>query len=326
MENRLTQIPCGYLVISEHYMIVDVNDTFLDWTHFDKKELLGQHIEKLFTASNKLIFHSYFYPSMTLYQRVDELFIHVKGRDGETIPCLVNAKSMDIEQEKFIDLILMPMKKRIDYEKEVRHTKQLLEQAYAEKERAYEDLQHIYKKIELKQEQLVEMNRQLVEMSNTDKLTGIANRRFFQEQLSQQIRLYHEQAQSFSLLVLDIDHFKQVNDTYGHAIGDLVLVQLALILKSTAREHDTVARFGGEEFVMLLAKTDALEALEIAQQLNGIVEETIWPTIGRMTVSIGCTTFTVSDNETTVFEHADAALYESKRNGRNRTTQYEAMR
>lgn len=325
MENRLAQLPCGYISVNEHYTIVDVNHTFLNWTHFEKNELIGQHIEKLFTPSNKLIFHSYFYPNMALYQQVDELFIHIKGKDGETIPCLVNAIKQEIEGTTYIDMVLMPMKKRIDYEKEIRQTKQLLEQAYAKKEDAYEQLQHIYEKIELKQAQLIEMNKQLVEISNTDNLTGIANRRYFQEQLARKVERFYDQGLAFSLLVIDIDYFKQVNDTYGHPVGDLVLAQLGLILKMTAREQDTVARFGGEEFVLLLGETDEMDALEIAQQLNQTVEQTIWPTIGCLTISIGCATFKADDTASSVFEHADAALYESKRNGRNRTTQYEVM-
>ena len=326
MEQRLAKIPCGYIAMNDQYRIVEVNDTFLQWTKFEKHELINQHLEKLFVSSNKLIFHSYFYPNMSLYKQVDELFIHVRGKDDMTIPCLVNAIEQEVEGETYIDIVFMPMKKRIDYEKEVRQTKLLLEQAYEQKTVAYEHLQHIYEKIELKQEQLVEMNKQLVEMSNTDNLTGIANRRYFQEQLKLQVENFHEKGQAFSLLVLDIDYFKQVNDSYGHPIGDLVLTQLGLILKMTAREQDTVARFGGEEFVLLLGETDEFEALAIAEQLNKTVEETIWPTIGRLTVSIGCTTFKADDTENTVFEHADEALYASKRNGRNRTTQYEVMR
>ncbi|MER1956371.1 MAG: sensor domain-containing diguanylate cyclase [Solibacillus sp.] len=326
MEHRLANIPCGYIALNDQFRIVEVNETFLQWTSYAKQVLMNQHIEKLFTSSNKLIFHSYFYPNMLLYKHVDELFIHVRGEDGKTIPCLVNAIEQEIEGETYIDMVLMPMKKRIDYEKEVRKTKQLLEQAYSQKTVAYEHLQYIYEKIELKQAQLVEINKQLVEISNTDNLTGIANRRYFQEQLTQLVSNFHEQGQAFSLLVIDIDYFKQVNDTHGHPVGDLVLAQLGLILKMTAREQDTVARFGGEEFVLLLGETAEVDALEIAQQLNKVVEETIWPTIGRLTVSIGCTTYKAEDTEGSVFEHADEALYASKRNGRNCTTQYEAMR
>lgn len=326
MESRLDQLPCGYVVVNHHYLIEDVNETFLQWTHYSKSELLGQHIEILFQSSNKLIFHSYFYPNMTLYKQIDELFIHVSGKDGHSIPCLVNAKEQQIEQEKYVDLVLLPMKKRIKYEQEVRQTKNLLERAYEEKEKAYKHLQHIYEKIELKQGQLVEMNKQLTKISNTDNLTGIANRRYFQQQLTKCAEQFHIQGIAFSLLLLDIDNFKQVNDKYGHPVGDLVLAQLALILKKISREQDTVARFGGEEFVMLLGLTNEAEALKIAQQLNETVEQTIWPTVGRMTVSIGCSTFKARDTESSIFEHADEALYESKRNGRNRTTQYEAIK
>lgn len=326
MESRLDRLPCGYIVVNNHYLIVDVNETFLHWTLYSKSELVGQHIEILFQSSNKLIFHSYFYPNMMLYKQIDELFIHISGKDGHSIPCLVNAKELQIEQENYVDLVLMPMKKRIKYEHEVRQTKSLLERAYEEKEKAYKHLQHIYEKIELKQAQLVEMNKQLTTISNTDNLTGIANRRYFQQQLTKRTEQFHIQGIAFSLLLLDIDNFKQVNDKFGHPVGDLVLAQLGLILKELAREQDTVARFGGEEFVMLLGSTNEAEVLKIADQLKETVEQTIWPTVGHVTVSIGCTTFKASDTESSVFEHADEALYESKRNGRNCITQYEAMR
>lgn len=147
---------------------------------------------------------------------------------------------------------------------------------YEEKEKAYKHLQHIYEKIELKQAQLVEMNKQLTKISNTDNLTGIANRRYFQQQLTKRTEQFHIQGIAFSLLLLDIDNFKQVNDKFGHPVGDLVLAQLGLILKELAREQDTVARFGGEEFVMLLGSTNEAEVLKIADQLKETVEQTIW--------------------------------------------------
>lgn len=326
MDRRLAHIPCGYITTNEQYIIIDVNETFLNWTDYRLDDLIGQHIEKLFSSSNKLIFHSYFYPNMAMYKFVDELFIHIQNATGQIIPCLVNAKQVLAEGEEFVDIVMMPMKKRIEYEHEVRQAKILLEKAYNEKTIAYEHLHRINGKIEEKQQQLIQMNEELQHISNTDNLTGIGNRRFFQQKLLNHIEQFNKKGIPFSLLVMDIDHFKQVNDTYGHAIGDLVLAQLGVLLKTAAREKDIPARFGGEEFILLLGQTAEEEAFEIAQQLNKQFEDTIWPSVGRLTVSIGCTTFKKGDTESSVFEHADDALYESKRNGRNQTTQYESMK
>lgn len=322
MDSRLSQLPCGYMETDLHYVITDVNKTFLNWTNYKREDLIGKHIEKLFSSSSKLIFHSYLYPNMSMYHFVDELFIHVQNSEGQTIPCLVNAKEVQFNDAASVSIVFMPMKKRINHEREVRQAKLMLEEAYKEKTIAYEHLHRINKEIENKQEQLLCMNEELREISNTDSLTGIANRRFFQQQLTQYVEKYHQNGIPFSLLILDIDHFKQVNDNHGHAVGDLVLAQLGLILSTVARENDTAARFGGEEFVLLLGETAEEEAFQLAQNLNKKLEQTIWPTIGRLTVSIGCTTFQENDTENSIFEHADEALYEAKRNGRNCTIQY----
>ncbi|MBD8035114.1 sensor domain-containing diguanylate cyclase [Solibacillus sp. A46] len=326
MDSRLFQLPCGYMETDLQYVITDINETLLNWTNYKREDLIGKHIEKLFSASSKLIFHSYLYPNMSIYHFVDELFIHVQSSEGHTIPCLVNAKEIQLDDAALVSIVFMPMKKRIDHEREVRQAKLMLEEAYKEKTIAYEHLHRINKEIENKQEQLLSMNEELTKISNTDNLTGIANRRFFQQQLTDYVEKYRQNSVPFSLLVMDIDHFKQVNDKHGHAIGDLVLAQLGLILNTVARENDTVARFGGEEFVLLLGETAEEEAFQLAQNLNKRLEQTIWPTIGMLTVSIGCATFQEDDTEISIFEHADEALYEAKRKGRNCTIQYETWK
>lgn len=322
MDSRINFMPCGFISLNLEYQILEVNDTFLKWTQYNSDELKGKHIEDLLPPGNKLIFHSYFYPCMTMHEQVDELYIHFFNKDGESIPFIMNAKRYEGNGKYFIDITLVQMKKRIDYERELRHTKVLLEDAYAEKNRAFEQLQQIYNEIEKKQFQLLAIHNELVEISNTDKLTGIANRRFFQMQLEAHMEQYKLKEIPFSLLIIDIDHFKQVNDTYGHHVGDIVLTHLAIILKEYARPTDTVARFGGEEFTILLGNTNEKKALRIAQQYNELIAQYNWPTINHLTVSIGCATFNDLENEETILQHADEALYQSKRNGRNQATLY----
>ena len=121
------------------------------------------------------------------------------------------------------------------------------------------------------------------------------------------------------MLILDIDYFKKVNDTYGHQVGDEVLVHVAEILQIQARATDIVARYGGEEFVVLLPHTNMKESKRIAEQLRRNVAQSKWQ-IESVTVSIGIATITEQDSDVTMLNNADQALYISKENGRNRVT------
>jgi len=319
MEKRLNYAPCGFLSINHEGIITDINQTFLQWMGYKQADLINKHIEILMSTPNKLIFHSYFYPSINLNNHIDELFISLKHHDGLSIPFLLNAKLFTENKLEYIDCILVKMKKRIDYELELRSTKKQMEAAYTEKKQALAKLEQIHLEIEQKQAELLSMNATLVELSETDKLTGLKNRRYFQEKLEEQLSNNEKSASPFSLFILDIDHFKKVNDTFGHQVGDEVLAQLAQLLKNQARSLDIVARYGGEEFVVILPETDQNEAKAIAEQLRQAVEQAKWQT-GRITVSVGIATAIKTDNETTILQRADKALYASKENGRNHVT------
>ncbi|MGG2055963.1 diguanylate cyclase [Lysinibacillus pakistanensis] len=319
MEKRLNYAPCGFLSINHEGIITDINQTFLQWMGYKQADLINKHIEILMSTPNKLIFHSYFYPSINLNNHIDELFISLKHHDGLSIPFLLNAKLFTENKLEYIDCILVKMKKRIDYELELRSTKKQMEAAYTEKKQALAKLEQIHLEIEQKQAELLSMNATLIELSETDKLTGLKNRRYFQEKLEEQLSNNEKSASPFSLFILDIDHFKKVNDTFGHQVGDEVLAQLAQLLKNQARSLDIVARYGGEEFVVILPETDQNEAKAIAEQLRQAVEQAKWQT-GRITVSVGIATAIKTDNETTILQRADKALYASKENGRNHVT------
>jgi len=319
MDKQLNYAPCGFLSITHEGIITEVNQTFLKWLGYEQADVLNKHIEFLMSTPNKLIFHSYFYPTINLHKCVEEFFISFKHLDGISNPYLLNARLYTEDEMERIDCILVKMKKRIDYELELRSAKKQMEAAYIDKDRALAKLERIHLEIEQKQAELLEMNATLIELSVTDKLTGLKNRRFFQEKLEVQFAIFDETAKSFSLFILDIDHFKIVNDTFGHQVGDEVLVQLAQILKTQAPSEDMVARYGGEEFVVILPETEQDEAKEIAEYLRWAVEHAKWQT-GKITVSIGIATATLKDSEATILKRADEALYVSKENGRNRVT------
>jgi len=321
MEQRLNYAPCGFLSITHEGVIAEINQTLLNWIGFEQTDLLHRHLEILLSTPNKLIFHSYFYPTINLEQHVEELFIHLKHKDGMSIPFLMNARLYMEDMVERIDCILVKMKKRIDYEQELRSAKKLLEAAYQEKDQALANLKQIHVEIEQQQAKLLEMNATLVELSETDKLTGLKNRRFFQEKLEQQFNSFYETAKPFSLCILDIDHFKKVNDTFGHQAGDAVLVQLAQLLSQRAGNEDIVARYGGEEFVIILPETEIVAAKELGEQIRQTVALDNWPT-GQVTISIGMATVTLEDTGTTLIKNADDALYASKENGRNQVTHF----
>ena len=322
MDNRLEYAPCGYISITHEGVVTEMNQTFLDLMDYKREELTGRHLESIMSKANQLVFHSYFYPNINLHGHVNELFISLKDNNGQSIPYILNGRRYENEGIEVIDCALVQMSKRMDYEQELRSAKKQIEGAYWEKEQALAELKQLHAEIEQKQAELLELNAILVERSNTDKLTGLKNRRHFQEILEEYIERFGEQERSFSLLMLDIDHFKKVNDTLGHQVGDYVLEQMGSLLSYHCREQDIAARYGGEEFVLILPDINVQESVLIAENLRHEIAGAAWGAgiLGGITASVGIATFTGSDSENTLLRKADLALYTSKEQGRNRVT------
>ncbi len=174
----------------------------------------------------------------------------------------------------------------------------------------------------------VRLYAQVQEQARTDSLTGLNNRGEFQRRLKEEEERSRRYNRSFSLLMLDIDHFKTVNDSYGHQAGDEVLRALAARLREQNRPADHAARYGGEEFVVILPETTNEGALALAERLRAAVADTAVPvTEGRtipVTISIGVATFPAdAGSGTALIAAADAALYVAKQGGRNRVIRYE---
>lgn len=155
----------------------------------------------------------------------------------------------------------------------------------------------------------------------TDGLTGLYNRRYFEEYLKKEVTRSLRQQQPFSVIGLDLDFLKQINDKHGHAYGDLAIKTVADVLKKNARSIDTAARMGGEEFNLILPGVESEGAMIAAERIRKAIEETELDTIGHVTASIGVATFLEhSDNIEEIIELTDQAMYQSKRDGRNRVT------
>lgn len=173
------------------------------------------------------------------------------------------------------------------------------------------------------QEALKSNYQESVSMAVTDGLTRLYNRHYLDTHLKNLVRQAAEQGRALSLVIMDMDHFKSVNDVYGHASGDEVLKTLASIIVKTIRSADLAARYGGEEFVVLMPETDAIRAFEAAERLRKGVEaaEFAIPHEAGMikkTISIGCATMEPNDTPETFLKRADVALYEAKNSGRNK--------
>jgi diguanylate cyclase (GGDEF)-like protein len=168
-----------------------------------------------------------------------------------------------------------------------------------------------------------QLYEQMERMATTDGMTGLLNHRTFQARADELMAQSRRYQRKFSLILTDIDHFKSVNDTYGHPTGDLVLKGVARIMREKARDTDIVARYGGEEFVLLMPETDAKGAQVIAERIREAVKAEIFQTeMGplKVTMSLGIATFPESATEKqALIDLADQCLYHAKRNGRNQT-------
>ena len=166
--------------------------------------------------------------------------------------------------------------------------------------------------------------RELQRESITDPLTGIANRKYLERRLGEVIAEFESQARSAGMLFMDVDHFKRVNDLYGHMVGDDVLRMIARTLLYTFRTTDTVGRWGGEEFVTFLYDVSDHETLRaVAEKLRTQVEDSRIDPDGMalsVTISIGGTILQPGDTSDSFIKRADALMYESKQAGRNRVT------
>jgi diguanylate cyclase (GGDEF)-like protein len=170
--------------------------------------------------------------------------------------------------------------------------------------------------VRLKQNQ-----QELEKLAVTDSLTRLANRKQIMTSLKTHIENYRRYAAEFSLLMMDIDHFKEVNDTYGHLMGDVVLVQVAEIFNKVLRSMDVAGRYGGEEFLVILGQTTVQSAMLTAERIRQAVEH--YPFVYQdielhITISTGVTgIISGDDTDNTLISRADKALYEAKTRGRN---------
>lgn len=188
------------------------------------------------------------------------------------------------------------------------------EQDYKTQNKLFKNLIKNYATLSIKLKETIEKVTYLAIM---DPLTQVYNRVKFNEELLRQEHLFRRVSSPFSLLMFDIDHFKNVNDTFGHDNGDMVLKTLCNIVKASIREIDIFARWGGEEFMLILSGDNINNAMKTAERIRREIEEYKFETVGKVTCSFGVTEFLKEDAGIDLIKRADNALYMAKHKGRN---------
>jgi diguanylate cyclase (GGDEF)-like protein len=190
-----------------------------------------------------------------------------------------------------------------------------------------EQIKRSSEKIRAQNREIQETNQKLEEaltrlnhLATTDELTGLSNRRHFMSTVRSHIDRCENDQLSFGLCMLDLDNFKEINDRWGHQIGDHVLIILADVLRDNMREYDFLARFGGEEFVLIVTRGDEDITRQCAERLRRAAENANLNSLGKdlkMTITVGATVFQSGDTLETALDRADRAMYRGKHMGRN---------
>lgn len=172
--------------------------------------------------------------------------------------------------------------------------------------------------------ELKKIGEQLHKTSMTDALTGVNNRRAFDLRFEAEFARWQRTGQSFVLALIDIDHFKSFNDSFGHAAGDQALSQVAALFLRHSRNYDFFARYGGEEFVLILPGTDTASAYKTLEKLRLVIANHEWP-LRQLTVSIGLASVDAFNDKKQLIEAADKVLYKAKTQGRNQTKLFSTL-
>lgn len=283
IEDLYEHAPCGYHSLDENGLVVRMNHTELEWLGYRREEVVGRM--RIFDLFTPPGEQTFRenYPRLIETGYLHDLEFEMKRKDGTVLPVLANATAIRDADGRFVS--------------------------------SRSTLFDITERRKLE--------RELERQARIDMLTGLNNRRHFFELSEPQLARSRRHGEALSLLMMDLDNFKLVNDTYGHHIGDAALRKLSEVCRHTFREIDIIGRLGGEEFAALLPETGGGEAMEVAERVRRSVENAAVTldtgALLHFTVSIGVSSFEGTDAKVdTMLKRADAALYQAKNGGRNR--------
>lgn len=311
--------PCGQAAIDENGTILFANRTLSEWMGQSLQRLANRQASELFTAEARVIYLGLLAYRVAECCKVDEIHLSLHRADGTTMPVLCSARQVDHQGAQLTLLSMLPIARKDRLERELLEARRTAQQALDEKNTVIAELEGLRSRLESQREELEYLAVKLGQEAMSDALTGLPNRRHFEHSLSQLLTGAEASRQfgTFSVAILDVDHFKPVNDQHGHAAGDRTLQKLATLLTSQLRGHDLAARIGGEEFGLLMPDTAPDDANFALDRLRQVVARYDWQE-AAVTVSLGVTGYRPGDTRDSLMARADAALYEAKRKGRNR--------
>lgn len=317
----LPEIPCPLLLTDAHGKVVVANAELRQVVSSASQNLPLQQMEAMLSPASAIFCQTHVWPMLLRDGKVSEIYLELKACNGSRVPVMTNARLVARDGARHVIWLFFVAHERKQYEAALLQSKKRSESLAAELAQAKEKLVELNHQLEARVESTEEQNRTLSQLSSTDALTGLGNRRamlHFAQTLANQRN--PSEAMLLSVLLIDVDHFKRVNDSYGHDVGDLVLQGLATCLQDCSRQRDAVVRYGGEEFAMLLPHADAMQAEALAQRLHERVR-TLRPAGIDITISIGIATapWNQAQDIAPLITRADKAVYRAKNDGRNCT-------
>lgn len=312
-----SELPCAVLVTDEHERVVSANPNLNALICNAQNAVFPEFMDSLLTRASSIFCQTHVWPSLRRNGEVHEVFLHLHRPNGSPLPVMTNIKkTLMKDQVVYIWLFFLALE-RSRFESELLEARKRSEQLTSQLQDAHERLRELNAQLEARMVVTEDANRSLTILTNTDSLTGLGNRRALESAVA---KLGQESDATFSILMVDIDHFKTVNDTYGHDRGDDVLRDVGQCLQAAARQSDTLVRYGGEEFALILPNSDAEQSLRVAQRVHEIIA-TARPGGIALTVSIGAATAKLdkSHDIQPTLKQADEAVYAAKHQGRNRT-------
>lgn len=302
---------CLILVVDDVKMNLQVMANILDHEGYEVTLVSNgyQALERVYSAQPDLILLDLMMPEISGLEVCEKI---QADPDLADIPIIFLSASQ--EQEHLLEAF---EKGAVDYVTKPFNTAELLARV-----KMHLELKYSRQKLKKLLEEQVELVQQLERLANTDALTGIWNRRYLLTIAAQEINRSQRYNFSFSVLLIDIDYFKKINDTYGHNVGDEVIIFMTQIVIDNLRKPDCFGRFGGEEFVVLLPETDTDEALIVAERIRSSIQNqsiTVEDKKVSITISIGVSSYYLGDKTIdAIIQRSDQALYQAKNQGRNR--------
>lgn len=315
MHLDINDLPGGYILLDESDMVTVINQPLCDWLGRPMDDLLGRPPEHWMTVASRMYYLAHVLPSLRLHGHAEEVFLTFTSASGEALPVIMNVAASPGPGGGY-QLLILPMQRRNLVEEQLQKARKTAEEAVAEKEQALQQIKGLAHELEQRQSDLAMLNSQLEQLATQDALTGLHNRRIYDRKIEIHMALFQRGKLPFTLILADIDLFKQVNDRFGHDAGDQILQNVSQCLRYGLREIDTLVRMGGEEFALILPGTSADQAAAVAERKRKELEQLTTP-YGAVTMSFGVAEVRAGDTKGELYGRADQSLYRAKSLGRN---------